>query len=75
MEIGKVAEESFRVLKKGKFCAILMGDTRQNGMVQPLAFETMRIFERLKAFFLYQSLICSHHIFVGFISMKNIVYF
>ena len=45
MEIGKVSEESFRVLKKGKFCAILMGDTRKNGMVQPLAFETMRIFE------------------------------
>lgn len=45
MEMGKVAEESFRVLKKGKFCAILMGDTRKNGMVQPLAFETMRIFE------------------------------
>lgn len=45
MEIGRVAEESFRVLKKGKFCAILMGDTRKKGMVQPLAFETMRIFE------------------------------
>ena len=45
MEIGKVAEESFRVLKKGKYCAVLMGDTRKNGMVQPLAFETMRIFE------------------------------
>ena len=45
MEMGKVAEESFRVLKKGKFCAILMVDTRKNGMVQPLAFETMRIFE------------------------------
>ena len=45
VEIGKVAEESYRVLKKGKFCAILMGDTRKKGMVQPLAFETMRIFE------------------------------
>ena len=45
MEIGKVAEECFRVLKKGKYCAVLMGDTRKNGMVQPLAFETMRIFE------------------------------
>lgn len=45
MEIGKVAEECFRVLKKGKFCAILMGDTRKKGMVQPLAFETMRLFE------------------------------
>lgn len=44
-EMSKVAEECFRVLKSGKFCAILMGDTRKNGMVQPLAFETMRIFE------------------------------
>lgn len=44
-EIGKVADESYRVLKKGKFCAILMGDTRKKGMVQPLAFETMRLFE------------------------------
>lgn len=44
-EIYKVAKESFRVLKKDKFCAILMGDTRKKGMVQPLAFETMRVFE------------------------------
>ena len=44
-EMGKVAEECFRVLKKDKFCAILMGDTRQKGMVKPLAFETMRVFE------------------------------
>lgn len=44
-EISKVAEECYRVLKKDKFCAILMGDTRQKGMVKPLAFETMRVFE------------------------------
>lgn len=44
-EIYKVAQESFRVLKKDKYCAILMGDTRKKGMVQPLAFETMRMFE------------------------------
>ncbi len=44
-EIGKVAEECYRVLKKDKFCAILMGDTRKKGMVKPLAFETMRVFE------------------------------
>ena len=44
-EIKSVASESFRVLKKDKFCAILMGDTRKNGMVQPLGFETMRLFE------------------------------
>lgn len=44
-EMGKVADECYRVLKKGKYCAVLMGDTRKKGMVQPLAFETMRIFE------------------------------
>lgn len=44
-EMGKVAEESFRVLKKDKYCALLMGDTRKKGMVQSLAFETMRVFE------------------------------
>lgn len=44
-EIGKAASECYRVLKEDKFCAVLMGDTRKKGMVQPLAFETMRIFE------------------------------
>ncbi|MDD4315894.1 MAG: DNA methyltransferase [Clostridia bacterium] len=44
-EMRKVAEECYRVLKKDKYCAVLMGDTRKNGMVQPLAFETMGIFE------------------------------
>jgi DNA modification methylase len=42
--IEKVAGECYRVLKKGKFCAIVMGDTRKNGMVQPLGFETMQKF-------------------------------
>ena len=44
-EMGIVAAECYRVLKKDKFCAILMGDTRKKGMVQPLAFETMKLFE------------------------------
>lgn len=44
-EIFKVAEESFRVLKKDKYCAVLMGDMRKKGMVQPLAFETMTMFQ------------------------------
>ena len=44
LEMGKVAEECYRVLKKDKFCAVLMGDTRQKGMVKPLAFEVMRVF-------------------------------
>lgn len=59
-EMGKVAEECFRVLKKDKFCAILMGDTRKKGMVQPLAFETMRLFE-LAGFKLKEIIIKEQH--------------
>lgn len=44
-EMYQVATESYRVLKSGKFCAVLMGDMRKKGMVQPLAFDTMRVFE------------------------------
>jgi DNA modification methylase len=40
-----VAEECHRVLKKGKFCAVLMGDTRKKGCVIPMSFEVMKIFE------------------------------
>ncbi len=40
-----VATECFRVLKKGKFCTILMGDTRKKGCVIPMSFEVMKIFE------------------------------
>ena len=40
-----VAKESYRVLKKGKFCAILMGDTRQKGHVIPLSFMAMQVFQ------------------------------
>lgn len=44
LEMNKVATESYRVLKKGKFCAILIGDTRKKGCVIPLGFEVMNIF-------------------------------
>ncbi|MCD8206033.1 MAG: methyltransferase domain-containing protein [Clostridia bacterium] len=40
----QVASECYRVLKKDKYCAILMGDARKNGHVVPLAFNTMQIF-------------------------------
>lgn len=43
-EIGKVAKELYRVLRPGKFCAILMGDTRRNKMYQPMAFKVMNKF-------------------------------
>lgn len=44
-EMEKVALENYRVLKKNKFCAILMGDTRKNGYVVPMSFEVMKIYE------------------------------
>ena len=59
-EMGIVAEECYRVLKKEKFCAILMGDTRKKGMVQPLAFETMKLFE-LAGFKLKEIIIKEQH--------------
>lgn len=44
-EMQKVASECYRVLKKNKFCAILMGDTRQKGHMIPMSYEVMRTFE------------------------------
>ena len=44
-QMKSVASESYRVLKTGKFCAILMGDARKKGHVVPLSFKTMQIFE------------------------------
>ena len=44
-EMKKVASESYRVLKSEKFCAILMGDTRQKGHMIPMSFDVMRIFQ------------------------------
>ncbi len=44
-EMKKVAAESYRVLKKNKFCAILMGDTRKKGHMIPMSFSVMKIFE------------------------------
>ena len=44
-EMKKVASECYRVLKKDKFCAILMGDTRKKGHMIPMSFDVMQIFE------------------------------
>ncbi|MEM3944375.1 MAG: DNA methyltransferase [Thermofilaceae archaeon] len=40
----KVAEESYRVLKPGRYCAILVGDTRQHRHYVPIAFRVMQQF-------------------------------
>ena len=43
-EMQKVAKELYRVLKPGKYCAILIGDTRRNKMYIPLAYKVMQAF-------------------------------
>ncbi|KXB09318.1 hypothetical protein AKJ35_01030 [candidate division MSBL1 archaeon SCGC-AAA833F18] len=43
-EMRKVAEESYRVLKPGKYCAILVGDTRRKKHHIPIAFRVMQAF-------------------------------
>ncbi|MCL4385245.1 MAG: methyltransferase domain-containing protein, partial [Cyanobacteria bacterium] len=54
-EINKVAKESFRVLKPGKYCAILIGDLRRNKDVIPLGFWVIEEF--IKEGFLIRELI------------------
>lgn len=49
-DIEKVAQECFRMLKPGKYCAILIGDTRRRRHYVPLAFSVMQRF--LKAGFI-----------------------
>uniref|UniRef100_A0A7C3ER90 Methyltransferase domain-containing protein n=1 Tax=candidate division WOR-3 bacterium TaxID=2052148 RepID=A0A7C3ER90_UNCW3 len=46
LEIEKVAQESFRVLKLGGKCAILIGDTRRKKHILPLGFQTIDVFLR-----------------------------
>ena len=43
-EMKKVAEEAYRVLKPGKVCAILIGDTRKHKHYIPIAFRVMQAF-------------------------------
>jgi DNA modification methylase len=43
-EMAKVARESFRVLKSGRQCAILIGDMRRKKHVIPLGFKLMNVY-------------------------------
>jgi DNA modification methylase len=43
-EMQKVAKESYRVLKPGRKCAILIGDTRKRKRVVPIGFQTINVF-------------------------------
>lgn len=44
MSMRKVAKESYRVLKKGKYMTFLIADIRKNGFIVPLGSKTMGIF-------------------------------
>ncbi|MDQ2088140.1 DNA methyltransferase [Herbivorax sp. ANBcel31] len=44
VHMGRVANESYRVLKQNKFCAIMIGDIRKNKNIQPLGFNVMQTF-------------------------------
>lgn len=51
----KVAKEAYRVLKKGKICAVMIGDIRRCRKVVPLGFRTMECF--IKAGFMNKEII------------------
>ncbi len=54
-EMEKVAKESYRVLKPGRKCAILIGDMRRHKHVVPLGFKLINVF--LKAGFKLKELV------------------
>ena len=54
-EMQKVACESYRVLKAGRQCAILIGDSRKSKHIIPIGFQTIRAF--LNAGFVLRELI------------------
>ncbi|MCX7766435.1 MAG: DNA methyltransferase, partial [Candidatus Sumerlaeia bacterium] len=43
-EMSKVASESYRVLKPGRQCAILIGDTRKKKHIIPLGFKLINVY-------------------------------
>lgn len=59
-EIEKVARECYRVLKPGKYCAILIGDTRRRKHYVPLAFNVMQRFLKV-GFILKEDIIKLQH--------------
>jgi len=59
-EIELIAKEFYRVLKKDKYCAILIGDTRRNKMYQPLAYKVMERFLKV-GFTLKEDIIKHQH--------------
>ena len=44
IEIKKVSDQLFRVIKPGKYCSYMIGDIRKKGSVIPLGFKSMEVF-------------------------------
>lgn len=60
IEMQKVAEEGYRVLKRGKYLALLIADMRKNGNIIPLGFNIMQIFQK-QGFILKEIVIKEQH--------------
>ena len=56
-EMGKVSRESYRVLKPGGKCVILIGDTRKRKHVVPIGFQTINVFMDTKSKFKLRDLV------------------
>ena len=59
-ELEKVSIELYRSLKKGKYCAFMIGDIRKNGVLTPLGFLSLNIFLKQK-FILKEIIIKEQH--------------
>lgn len=69
-EMRKVAKEFFRVLKPGKYAAILIGDTRRHKHYVPIAYRVMQAFLD-EGFILKEDIIKVQHNMVGTIFWKT----
>ncbi|MBQ3783099.1 MAG: methyltransferase domain-containing protein [Lachnospiraceae bacterium] len=59
-KMKKVAEESHRILKQGKYLGLLIADMRKNGYIIPLGFNVMQIFQN-QGFLLKEIVIKEQH--------------
>lgn len=59
-QIEKIASECWRVLMPGKYCAILIGETRRRRHFVPLAFNVMQRFQKI-GFILKEDVIKAQH--------------
>lgn len=60
LEMHRVAEECYRVLKPNHYCSFMIGDIRKNGNVIPLGFKLMEVFCKSK-FVLKEIIIKEQH--------------